>query len=180
MKKINQLPRSPTSTIIKATNEPSHYNLYHKDIGKDKYLKHHTIILDSHYRRAGSTLTRAVFDITKDVEIRSTKSVLFADSFLLNDATIFNNCFYYVKIGEISQPLSYTSENRGSDNILIVNKGATYFNNNGLGLIPIYDRHIFQGKQLTIEVVCPDVDISTLSSHWVLKLVIIEEDNKDV
>jgi hypothetical protein len=173
MKNMNTLPHNP-STILHDLDERSHV-LYRKDIGNEPYVKHHTIILDSRDRRSGSTLIKAVFDMYKATPVTSPKAVMFVDSFLINDATVFNNCFYFIKIKEVAQPLSYYSGNKSMTDVVVCNKGATYFNNNGLGMVPLYDKGVFQGKPLTIELTCPDADISALASNWVLKLVILEE-----
>lgn len=175
MNKINSLPHNP-SNIIKDVNDRSHVgDLYYKTHVNTPYVKHHTIILDSHDRRNGSTITKAVFDVYKAVNIKSPKAVMFVDSFIINDASAFGSCFYYIKIKEISQPLSYESGSKGMTDIVVINKGDTYFNNNGLGMIPIVDKDVFLGKPLTVEITCPDSDISLLNAKWVLKIIVLEE-----
>jgi hypothetical protein len=172
---IDSLPHNPSSVVANA-NDRSHIgNLYHKDHTNVPYVKHHTIILDSRDRRNGSTITKAIFDVYKAVNIKSPKAVMFVDSFIINDATAFGSCFYYIKIKEVAQPLSYYSGNKSMSDVVLINKGDTYFNNNGLGMIPIIDKDTFQGRPLTVEITCPDSDISVLSAKWVLKLVVLEE-----
>lgn len=155
---------------------------YEKDILQQKYVREHIITLSSEDRRHGSTLTNAVFDINKPVEITGQRAVMFVDKFLVDKdlanepaETLVKEFIYNIHIPELMQPLSYSSYSGGNTDVVLSWKGHVYQSQSRHGCIPIVDRGLFRSKQVTVKINSRGLDMSLWTQAWTLVLVVQEE-----
>ena len=177
-----------THGLVGRNNQGTYNNTYtpftfDRNVRSKTYVKEHIITLYSGDRRSGSSLTNAIFDIDKPIEITGEKAVLIVDKFIVNTNTTnttethnIDNFVYDIHLPEISQPNSYSSETKGCSDIVVSNRGHTFQNQNGHCQMPIVDKGLFRAKQLTVSIKFRDIpDLSFWTQNSMLVLVITEE-----
>lgn len=181
---------NPKHTNPIANNVENHPKRYTPNVQRSPYVKTHTLVLDSNFRRSGTPLYNAVFDINKAIPIKGDRAVMYVESFFLGEDsgnssfpdTNFDNFFYHVRINELTQPLSYESESRGMSSIVLTNMGHTFRNQNGVGTVQLVDANLFQQRQLTVQleygqiVNGANIPLTLMTQEWCMTLVILEEE----
>ena len=182
----------PKHTNPIAGNVEDHPMHYTPNVQKQPYVKTHTLVLNSNFRRAGTSLYNAVFDINKAIPIKGDRAVMYVESFFLEqDSTNtsfpdanFDEYFYHVRINELTQPLSYESESGGMSSIVLTNVGHSFRNQNGVGTIQLVDANLFQQRQLTVQLETgllyqgSPLSMALMTQEWCLTLVILEEEHE--
>lgn len=146
-----------------------------KESSTKPYTRIHRVILRSKDLTTGSK-SDAIFRV--DVpEIKSQKCKLVVESFYMTNGTSYNDLVagvYHVHWRYFSDPLSYSSINKSTTDILMTLKGTSFINSSDVG-ISVADKSIFQGN-INISLSSADItDFATKVEDWVLTLNVIEE-----
>jgi hypothetical protein len=141
------------------------------------------VILNSTDRQAGSTLTRAIFNVRIPTEFQNKQLNLVVDSFVVSSApnSVSNLSLfpYFVRIAEYRNPYSYSSTSKTTSGRILLTTGTTYFNNtpHETGGSTITDPTLF-ARPITIELFSPHFDTALtngVSNEWSIQLSLFDD-----
>jgi len=141
------------------------------------------VILNSTDRQAGSTLTRAVFNVKLPTEFQNKQLNLVVDSFVVssspNTVTNLGLFPYFVRIAEYRNPYSYSSTSQTTSGRILLTTGTTYFNNTPreTGGNTVVSTDMFY-RPITIEIFSPHFDTSAtggVSNEWSIILSLFDD-----
>lgn len=136
------------------------------------------VILNSTDRQAGSTLTRAVFNVRLPVEFQNKQLNLVVDSFVVssspNSVSNLSLFPYFVRIAEYRNPYSYSSTSQTTSGRILLTTGTSYFNNTPreTGGNTVVSTDLFN-RPITIDIFSPHFDTSAtngVANEWSIML----------
>lgn len=141
------------------------------------------VILNSTDRQAGSTLTRAIFNVRIPTEFQNKQLNLVVDSFVVssspNSVSNLSLFPYFVRIAEYRNPYSYSSTSQTTSGRILLTTGTTYFNNTPreTGGSTITDPTLFT-RPITIELFSPHFDTALaggVSNEWSIQISLFDD-----
>jgi hypothetical protein len=141
------------------------------------------VILNSTDRQAGSTLTRAIFNVRLPADFQNKQLNLVVDAFVVSSSpnSVSNLALfpYFVRIAEYRNPYSYNSTTQTTSGRILLTTGTTYFNNTPreTGGSTVVDTTLFS-RPITLEVISPHFDTAAangVSNEWSIQLSLFDD-----
>lgn len=141
------------------------------------------VILNSNDRQAGSTLTRALFNVRLPTEFQNKQLNLVVDGFIIssspNSVSNLSLFPYFVRIAEYRNPYSYSSTSQTTSGRILLTTGTTYYNNTPreAGGNTVVDTTLFS-RPITIEIFSPHFDTSSpngVANDWSIQLSLFDD-----
>jgi hypothetical protein len=136
------------------------------------------VMLNSIDRQAGSSLTRAVFNVRLPTEFQNKQLNMVVDSFVVssspNSVSNLGLFPYFLRIVEYRNPFSYSSTSQTTSGRILLTTGTSYFNNTPRekGGNTVVDTTLFS-RPLTFEIFSPHFDTAAANgvvNEWSVEL----------
>ena len=182
MKKYSNISKvNPVAPLAQEAEFKTHEKTTYPFSPVQKRPKCVKIILNSTDKQAGSTNTRAVFNVRLPTEFQNKKLNLVVDSWIVSSApnSVSNLSLYpyYLCIAEYRNPYSYSSTSKTTSGGVLLTTGTSYFNNTPreTGGSTVVDTTLFT-RPITIEVFSPHFEITTVAMNdWSLMLSLFDD-----